>query len=170
MMKNNRYQYYVEGKCEQKLISVLKDQKTWIISGKVEVFNVIQETFSNIRLRQLSPNTIVILVFDTDTSNSNILNKNLQILRKAPNVKAVWCVMQVNNFEDEIRRSTNIREIKDLLNCKSNSEFKHAFVIEKRVFEKLMTHEFDYTKLWVTDPPHAFEGIDNDGIRIKQRI
>ena len=169
MTKNYRYQYYVEGQCEQKLISILKEQKTWIISGKIEVFNVVQEIFTNTRLRQLGANTIVILVFDTDVSNTDNLRKNISILKKESNVKAVWCVLQVNNLEDELCRSTNIREIKELIDCKSQKEFKHAFVTEKRLFEKLLKHEFDFDKIWVMQPPNGYDGIHNDGERVKKK-
>ena len=44
MRKNLRYHYYVEGQCERKLIDELKRQQLPIISGKIDVFNAVQET------------------------------------------------------------------------------------------------------------------------------
>lgn len=72
-MKNNRYQYFVEGECERKLITTLKEQKTWVVSGKIEVFNVKLERITELRLRQISDNTTVILIFDTDTIDTENL-------------------------------------------------------------------------------------------------
>lgn len=60
-----RYHYYVEGNCEKKLIDEFKKQQLPIISGKIDVFNAVQEEFTNTRLRMLPENTVVILVFDS---------------------------------------------------------------------------------------------------------
>lgn len=165
--KDYRYQYYVEGQCEQKLLTVFKEQKTLILPGKIEVFNVIQESFTNLHLRTLSDRTIAILVFDTDIGETEIFRDNLRILRKDHRIRAVWCVLQVNNLEDELLRSTNVREIKDLINAPSNKDFKHYFVNEKRLFEKLNLHAFNFDKIWISHPKHGFEEIINDGRRIK---
>ena len=108
MRKNVRYHYYVEGNCEKKLIDEFKKQQLPIIAGKIDVFNAIQEEFSNTRLRMLPENTVVILVFDTDTGIVETLFKNLEILKRHPHVKETWCVMQVHNLEDEIKRSKQI--------------------------------------------------------------
>ena len=124
-----RYHYYVEGNCEKKLIDEFKKQQLPIISGKIDVFNAVQEEFTNTRLRMLPENTVVILVFDTDTGIVEILKRNLEILKKYPRVKETWCVMQVHNLEDEIKRSTDVKEIKDLLGSKSNKEYKHDFCL-----------------------------------------
>ena len=51
MRKNVRYHYYVEGNCEKKLIDEFKKQQLPIISGKIDVFNAVQEEFTNTRLR-----------------------------------------------------------------------------------------------------------------------
>ena len=166
--KNYRYQYYVEGECEHKLISVFKEQKNIVLSGKIEVFNVTQDRFTNLRLRTISDRTIVILVFDTDKEITDIFRENLRILKKDSRIRAVWCVLQVNNLEDELKRSTNIKEIKELLSCPSNKEFKHYFLVEKRLFEKLRLHAFDLSKIWISHPKTGFSEIENDGWRIKQ--
>lgn len=165
--KTYRFQYYVEGDCEKKLISVLKEQKTLILPGKVEKFNVIQERFSNMQLRTLSNKTIVILVFDTDKGESDMLWENLRMLKKDSRIKAVWCVLQVDNLEDELIRSTDIKEIKELLPCPSNKEFKHYFLIEKRLFEKLRSHSFNFDRIWISHPKNGFREIENAGSMIK---
>lgn len=41
---NNKCIYYVEGPCEQQLISALKERPEKLIPGKVKVFNVVQNS------------------------------------------------------------------------------------------------------------------------------
>ena len=82
-----RYHYYVEGNCEKKLIDEFKKQQLPIISGKIDVFNAVQEEFTNTRLRLLPENTVVILVFDTDTGIVEILNRNLGNTQKTSTCK-----------------------------------------------------------------------------------
>lgn len=77
------YHYYVEGECEQKLINELKKagvQK--LVSGKVEVLNVITEIISDIRLLALNKKTIIILVYDIDKPITETLEKNIKKLKK----------------------------------------------------------------------------------------
>ena len=119
------------------------------------------------RLRQLSDKTTVVLVFDTDVEMTDILRENLRILQKEPRVKQIWCVLQVKKFEDEIVRSTDVNAAKDLLDCSSGQEFKHSFIKEKRLFQKLQEHHFSYDLLWVQPSPAGYKEISNDGWRIK---
>ena len=93
----------------------------------------------------------------------------MEILKKHPRVKETWCVMQVYNLEDEIKRSTDVKEIKDLLGSKSNKEYKHDFIIEKNLYDKLRRHQFDFERIWVTSPDNAFSVIKNCGEKIKKR-
>lgn len=71
------YQYYVEGQNEEKLISVLKTEMELVCPGKIDVLNVVQEELTTVRLMQLKPQTTVILVFDTDVGNIDILKRIL---------------------------------------------------------------------------------------------
>jgi len=169
MSKGDRYQYYVEGDCEKKLIGVFKEKKDMILPGKVEVFNVMQQRFTDTKLRLLSPGTIVILVFDTDKSDLKILKENIECLKKNTRIKDIWLVLQVNNMEDELIRATDIREIKDLLGCESNKDFKHCFIQEKNLYGKLQAHRFDFTSLWNSNADGEYSGYRNDGEKIKIR-
>ena len=65
MRKNRIFYYIVEGENEKKFIEIIKE-KEYIPSGKIRVFNVIQNKISTTFLRTLDSNTIVILVYDTD--------------------------------------------------------------------------------------------------------
>ena len=76
---------------------------------------------------------------------------------------------QVTNLEEELIRCTDVRQVRQLLNCKTNSEFKNAFIEEKRLYEKLQSHHFDFEKLWAEKPGEAFQkaGIQNESKWIK---
>lgn len=108
-MANNIYHYYVEGDDEKKVIDTLKTSMQLIISGKVDVFNVIERKFTRNQIMRLKQGTIVVLVFDTDTNQVDTLLENILFLQKQPIVKKVICVPQVKNLEDELLRSCNIK-------------------------------------------------------------
>lgn len=144
----NIYHYYVEGECEKKLVDTLKDNNNgYIVAGKVNVFNVQQELLSNLHLVALKRNTSVILIYDTDKQNKQILSQNISTL-KNNGFKNIICVAQNKNIEDELIRSTNIKEIKELLNSRSNKDFKSDFIKEKNLMNKLNEHNFDIKVLW----------------------
>ena len=71
------YQYYVEGQDEEKIVQILKTELQLIEPGKVEKFNVVSEKFTKLRIMPLKMGTIVVLVFDTDVGNIDILKKNI---------------------------------------------------------------------------------------------
>ena len=98
-----RYQYFVEGKDEEKFISVLKTDMLCIIPGKVQKLNVIEEKITMAKLRTLKKSTVVILVFDTDTNNIDILKSNIELLKKHSSVCEVWCVTQVKSYGAKIQ-------------------------------------------------------------------
>lgn len=161
-----RIQYFVEGQSEKKLIEVMK-RELKIISGSVNIVNVTQKLLSGAILANLSSNTTVILIFDTDTQDDRALKKNLKKLKECRNVQEIWCIPQVGNLEEELIRATDVREIKDLIGSQSKSDFKHDWLKEKRLLEKLRNHGFDFDKFWATPPDGVFSDIDNCGNRIK---
>ena len=81
-MKNSIVQYFVEGEDDKKMIDTLKTQMGLIKPGKVQVLNVVTEDITDLRLRALSPGTTVVLVFDVDTGNVDILGRNIKKLMK----------------------------------------------------------------------------------------
>lgn len=162
-----RYQYYVEGPCEKKILEELKKIQA-VIAGRVNIFNAAQEAFTQERLRLLSSNTVAILLLDTDAGNYEILSKNIRLLKKNRNIKDVWLVLQVDNLEKELLRATDVREIKDLIGSKSNKDFKSAFLSEKNLMVKLIQHNMKYECLWTTEPNGIYKEFENDGWRIKR--
>lgn len=163
------YQYFVEGDDEKKLIEVLKTDMRLIQPGKIQVVNVVQERLTDLKLRVLSEGTILIFVFDTDTGNIDILNENIEKAKKSSRVKAVYCITQVNNIEDELVRSTNIRKIEELLGSKSKTDFKRDFLKEKNLKQKLECHLFSLNKLWCKEPQAPYDTIKNESIIIKRK-
>ncbi len=162
------FQYYVEGEDEEKLINVLKSEMQCIEAGKVQVLNPVTEKITAMRLRTLKKNTTVILVFDTDVSDSKILEENIKMLKKCPNVKNVYCIPQVRNIEDELAHCCNIRSIGDLLGTSGSKELKKRLIGEKNLKRKLEQAGFDIHKLWSLLPDGSFRTIGNDAEKIKK--
>lgn len=166
MGKTKYYHYFVEGENEEKIIKVLKTDLRWIVPGKVQRFNVVEQKLTKLRLMSLKPETTVILIFDTDTGNPSILYENMMFLQRERNVKNVLCIPQVKNLEDELKRSCNIRQIRELTSSKSNSDFKRDLITECHFAAKLRKYQFDFGKFW-TSTDSAFQGITNDAPKIK---
>lgn len=122
MGKEKYYQYFVEGEDEKKLVDVLKSDMKLIVSGKSQVFNVTQQKLTRLRVMNLKPGTTVVLIFDADAGNLQILKDNINFLHKEKVVSEVICVIQVRNLEDELIRCCNIRQIKELLGSKSEKD------------------------------------------------
>ena len=167
-LKNARFQYYVEGECEKKLIRTLSEHNL-IIPGKTDVLNPIQRQLKSTHLRTLSPKTTVVLVFDTDIKVSDTLLKNISFLKAHRNILRIITIPQVRNLEEELLRCTDISHIRDLVNCKHDSDFKSAFIEDKQLFDKLQAHHFDIGKLWSSIPEEPFRknNISNQGNLIK---
>ena len=120
MGKNEIYQYYVEGKDDKAIIDVLKQEFRCVETGKVEVFNVVQNKLTDIRMRTLKRGTIVILVYDTDIENNiEILKYNIDYLKHQSAVKKVICIPQVKNLEDELTRTCKVNNVTEITNSKS---------------------------------------------------
>ena len=97
---------------------------------------------------KLKPGTIVILVFDTDKDETEILDWNLVFLKKQSNIKKVICIPEVKNLEDELVRSCDITKVKDLMKSKSNSEYKHDLVQCKNLKQVLVNKRFNVDCFW----------------------
>lgn len=161
------YHYFVEGKDEEKLINVLKTDMRCIVPGKVQKFNVVQEKLTKHRIMQLKQGTVAILVFDTDCGNIQILQENINFLKRSGIVSRVLCVTQVKNLEDEFLRSCNIRKIRELTGSKSDKDFKHDLIKDSNFHQKLRVHKFDLSKFWSTTDNDTYSKIANDAEKIK---
>ena len=168
-MKNVNIQYFVEGEDEKKLLNTLKNQLRVIQLGKVQSLNVIQRKIPLNVLRTFKKGTIVVLVFDTDTGNVNILNSNIKLLNECPFVSKVITIPQVKNLEDELVWSCNIKRIRELLNSRSKKDFKSDLIRVTNLDSKLREHQFDINLFWSKQPEAPYEHITNEALQIKIR-
>ena len=169
-MQNIIYQYFVEGEDERKLINTLKNQLGLVQTGKVQVLNVVQNKISPVILRTLKKGTVVVLVFDTDTGNADILNYNIQLLNKCNYISKVITVPQVKNLEEELVRACNIDSITELLNSRSKKEFKSDLIRITNLDKKLTEHKFDINRFWSQQPGAPYQGITNGANSIKRSV
>ena len=116
----------------------------------------------------LKDNTVVVLVFDTDTKNRAILDKNTKFLEKHKKIKEVILIPQVYNLEDELIRSCNIKNILQLLGSKSKKEFKSDFNKVNNLNEYLIKAEFAFDKLWRKNTDGIFAGITSGISKIEK--
>ena len=168
MKKNANIQYYVEGDDEKSLLKVLKTELQVIKPGKIDVFNVVCDTLSLGRLMTLKPNTVVVLVFDTDAFDDAILKKNIKTLRMCGNVEDIITIPQARNLEEELVKSCNIKDIRELLNSKSKKDFKADLIRTTNLATKLVQKEFDINKLWRGNNYGSFTDLENMSGKIKR--
>lgn len=167
MAKNNVYLYIVEGDCEQHALSYLK--KEYIESGKVLVLNPLQREITKMMIRNFKENTIAILIFDTDTTDgTEKLEKNIEILKKAKNIKDIVIIPQVENFEDELIRASSIKKIEEFTNSKTRKDFKRDFLANKNLSNLFQKNKFDIKKFWIGVPRGLYKSLKNEAIKIKR--
>ena len=169
-MKNIVIQYYVEGEDEKQLINVLKTQLKMIRPGKVQKLNVVDKEITDAMIRAYKDKTIVVLVFDTDTGNVDILKRNIDKLKKCSSVVEVVTIPQVLNLEDELIRSCDIHKITELLDSRSITDFKRDFIRISNLGDKLIEHKFDINVFWNQSPKKPYQHVENLSKKIKQKI
>lgn len=100
------------------------------------------------------------------------LRENIDILDRSKrdrHLKDFLFVLQVPNLEGELIRSCNISRIKDLLNSKSDSDFKTDIVQAKGLHNTLKRHGFNIDKFWCTTPQNDFAQYENSSHKVKLR-
>ena len=168
-MKTKYIQYYVEGPDDKKVIDTLKTKMGLVKPGKVDVLNVVTEKITDLRLRTLSPGTMVVLVFDVDAGSRDILNTNIQKLKNCQAVTEVVTIPQVPKLEIELVRSCDIRQIKELLNSRSNDDFKRDVMRVTNLDAKLREHLFDIDQFWSATPIPPYHDIPNQATKAKMK-
>ena len=89
-INKNPVQYYVEGETEKVFIEQIKNK--YVLSGKIDVLNILQNEIKNSRLMNIKPDTTIVLIFDTDVEEEGLLKKlenNIKILRGSKRVKEI---------------------------------------------------------------------------------
>lgn len=169
--RQKRYLYLVEGDTEQKLIDVLKTETKSIRAGKTRVFNLFQHDITKALLTNISPNSVIVLVFDTDLSDPNLTKfwLNVERLNKSKNVKKIMFVPQCINFESELTYSTSIRNITQFFPTETVEQFKTQFIKSKSAFlaVKLKENNFCLEKMWSRHPIGKYSSIKNTAEEIK---
>lgn len=171
------YRYYVEGECEKKLINTFKtkadNREPIFISGKVYVFNVLDQDFSINQFRDITEPTTLILIYDTDqidNEKKNRLKRNIDIALSRKRIKKIIHVQSVKNFEDEILRCSKIKRIDDIFNTQGANAFKRKFISCDNIESKLKTLDFNFDKLWISKPNDLFFAslLEKNGADIKK--
>lgn len=147
-MPHKLVHYFVEGECEKKLIDAFKiEPYNVFLPGKVSVFNFLKEKITPNRLMMLERNTIIILVYDIDILETEILEKNIMTL-KLYGFKEIYHIQSIRNFEDEIVYSCNISNINEVFKTAGTKEFKSNFIRHKDIVNKLNSCQFNADKIW----------------------
>lgn len=167
-MGNKFYHYYVEGDDDRKIVNTLKTDFQVIEPGKVDKFNVVQKELNMNHLRVLKNGTIVVLVFDTDTKDINILKKNIAFLKKQKFIKDVICIPQVDNLEDELIRSCSIKKVSDLTRSKTEQEFKSDILRISNLKKRLEECNFTFSKFWTSNSKGCFKEFKNESGKIRK--
>ena len=166
------YNYFVEGDTEKKLLQVLKTDLSVIYPGKIQVFNVMQNDLNNAYIRMLKPQTNVVLVFDTDKTDSNtlcILKRNIAFLESKSCINKIICILQLHNLEDELMRCCRLNNICELTESRSRKDFKTDFIKCSNLAQRLKKKDFQFEKLWICEPDACFQFLHNDAHMIKKK-
>ena len=166
-MRNEIIQYYVEGEDERALVDVLKNELRVIKPGKVHVFNVVEKQLPDAMVRTIKKGTTVVLIFDTDTGQIDTLERNIAKLKAYGFSSKIVLVPQVPNLEGELVHSCNIRKITELLNSRSEKEFKSDLIHITNLGSKLREHDFDINLLWNRQAKAPYQNISNEAAKIK---
>lgn len=115
----------------------------------------------------MKPRTTVILVYDTDIEKADVLEKNIELLKQCVAVKEVWCIPQVKNFEEELVRACNIKNVMELTGTRTLHDHKRAFVNSSNQSQMLDRNGFDIKKLWSKVPDNVLRSLGMTRKRLK---
>ncbi len=160
--------YLVEGEDEKKLVRTLITDMQLIRPGKVLVFNAVQQNLNSRRIVTFGEYVTVVLVFDTDCGNIDILSSNIRLLQKQSNVHEVLCVPQVTNLEDELLRACKIKSIRELTSSSSDAKYKRDLIRATNLDRLLEKAGFQMNLFWAKEPCGIFSSIHNDSGRIRR--
>lgn len=166
---NQKCIYYVEGPCEQQLIAALKESPAKLIPGKVKVFNVVQNLIPKSQMLTIQAGTVVALAFDTDVPQTEILRKNLELLKRYCSKLRIVFLPQVLNLEDELTRCTDVKSVIELTRSNGIKNFKTDFcrLKVKDCRAMLERHKLESGQLWATKVPEEFSFVETNGNQIK---
>ena len=166
---NSKCIYYVEGPCEQQLITALKEQPARLIPGKIKVFNVIQNLIPKSQMLSIQPGTMIVLAFDTDVPHTATLKKNIELLKRYCGKIQIIYLAQVLRLEEELVRCTDVKTVVELTKSNSVKNFKTDFckMKQKECRVMLERHKLDLNKLWTTKRPTEISFVEINGDKVK---
>ncbi len=167
MAFNGKTIYLVEGEDEKKIIQTLIQDYQVIQPGKVHVLNVVIERITKLKASTWGNTVRVIMVFDTDVEKTEILNGNVELLKKLSNIKTILYIPQVRNLEDELERATSVKNVLMILNSKSLSGFKRDLINDYKLYEHLQKVNFKFEDFWALPPKGAFTRFINAKEKIR---
>ena len=167
-----KYRYFVEGECEKKLLrSFMFLESGGFVDGKVEVFNFANKPITKSFAYSLKPDTTIVIVIDTDISNTDVLESNLKIIENNSNLSLdkVLLVFSIKTLEDEIvyACSPKIKNVNDIFKTKTKEEFKKKFINHRELRVKLESLGFDIKRMWsrAAKPPYDKYVCSGDKIK-----
>lgn len=169
MIANRKCYYFTEGQCEEKLVKALKLKPALLKSGKVKLFNVVQNILPVSILMSIEPGSVAVLVFDTDKDETDHLKQNIKLLKKRCTGVEVLTILQVLNFEDEVERATDVNCAENLTRSKTVEDFKSSVNRMKEIDLRraLERHKLSMNTLWTKEPPKSFHFLSQDSGKIK---
>ena len=167
------YYYFVEGECEKQFVKSLihsSEKGFYLVPGRVEIFNIVAERLTCLRIQAIKRGSKVVFIYDTDVKKIGIFEENIDALLKYSDItlKDIIFVPSVKNLEEEIEYCCNIKAIGELLNTNGKAEFKKKFINHKDIVGKLVSVGFDFDKLWSRTPNGPFEIYKNNSKLIKK--
>lgn len=167
--RGRRCIYFVEGECERTFVNAMKIPPSGLIPGKVKICNVAQDIIPKSYLMAIQPGTIVALIFDTDKGGAGVLGRNIQRIKKYCINVTIVTMAQVDRFEHEIERGTDVKSAHELTKSRSEKNFKSSMSQMKPVDCRnlLERHKIDLGNMWVTMPPAPFSDFVQNGYRVK---
>ena len=171
-MGNEVYRYFVEGECEKHFVNIYKRLPTGGLKpGKVEVFNVARDLLEPQRIMGIPRKAVVVFIFDVDCGGRDKVNQNIERVTRYSYPKSIVLVPSVENFEDELVRSTpGAKNIEAFFGVRSPREFKSRFLSCQNLAEKLESLGFDLSSMWTTTPHQKdYRDLEGGGTKIKER-
>ena len=161
--------YYVEGECEERFLAAMKLQPAKLIPGRVRVFNIVQNLIPKSQILEIPQGSIIALAFDTDVTKTDFIQKNVERLKQYCRRVRVVYLPQVLDFEDELVRNTDIREIRELTKSSTNKEFKRDFcrMKDQTCRQTLEHHHLNMDQMWDAPLPENFRFIEKNSRLIK---
>jgi hypothetical protein len=170
--KNDRIFYFLECESEKAVVNAIKNK--YIFSGQTYTLNITKCRPNKLkaRIRGIPVNSVCVVVFDSDVFEENksgskkITLENIKIIKDNGNLKYLLIICQINNLEDELINSTQIKKITELLNSKSDGDVKTDIISCSNLLKKMEDAKFNIELFWSGKNPE-FLKIENESFYIK---